>query len=251
MTDSHIALAVLFDVPAGQDTSTHKAKFYAKSRAGTKELLYYGFASNGNKIVCREGYKTAGGFLSHVAEVKDDLEALIKLVGKEKVLIVMSGPSSEIEKIKPHMDGRLTIKYAELDSGSLLLSALPTSCQDNHVSIIPEFVVPADRMAEFKAGFAKFYTATKAGAGAAGMLFYGFAISGNSVYCREAYKSADAVLLHGADIKDMVQEPLKVVGAANIKINVVGPAAELEKLKPKLAPRGAVFWELDSEAFWM
>ena len=49
----------------------------------------------------------------------------------------------------------------------------------------------------------------------------------------------------------MVQEPLKVVGAGNVKINVVGPAAELEKLKPKLAPRGAVFWELDSEAFWM
>ena len=90
MTDSHIALAVLFDVPDGQDSSAHKAKFYAKSRNGTKELLYYGFASNGNKIVCREGYKTATGFLSHVAEVKDDLEALIKLVGKERVLVRMN-----------------------------------------------------------------------------------------------------------------------------------------------------------------
>ena len=64
-------------------------------------------------------------------------------------------------------------------------------------------------------------------------------------------QNAEAALQHGADIKEMVQEPLKVVGAGNVKINVVGPAAELEKLKPKLAPRGAVFWELDSEAFWM
>ena len=100
----------------------------------------------------------------------------------------MSGLESELEKIKPHMDGRLTIKYAVLDPGSLLLSAFPTSCKDTHVTVLPEFIVPEDRMEEFKAGFAKFYSATKAGAGAAGMIYYGFAISGNSVYCREAYK---------------------------------------------------------------
>jgi len=251
MADTHIAVAVIFDVPEGQDASSHKAKFYAKSRGGTKELLYYGFASCGSKILCREGYKTAGGFLTHVGEVKEDLEALIKQVGKEKVLIVLSGPESELEKIKPHMDGRLTIKYAALDTGSLLLSPFPTSAQDTHVTIIPEFIVPEDRMEDFKAGFAKFYSATKAGAGAAGMIFYGFAISGNSVYCREAYKSAEVALQHGADVKEMIQEPLKVVGAGNIKLNVVGPPAELEKLRPRLAPRGAVFWELDSQAFWM
>ena len=64
-------------------------------------------------------------------------------------------------------------------------------------------------------------------------------------------KNAEMVLQHGADVKEMIQEPLKVVGAGNIKLNVVGPPAELEKLKPKLAPRGAIFWELDSQAFWM
>ena len=100
----------------------------------------------------------------------------------------MSGLESELEKIKPHMDGRLTIKYAVLDPGSLLLSAFPTSCKDTHVTVLPEFIVPEDRMEEFKAGFAKFYSATKAGAGAAGMIFYGFATSANSVYCREAYQ---------------------------------------------------------------
>ena len=44
---------------------------------------------------------------------------------------------------------------------------------------------------------------------------------------------------------------MKVVGAGGFTINVVGPAVELEKLKPKLADRGAVFWELDNEAFFM
>ena len=64
-------------------------------------------------------------------------------------------------------------------------------------------------------------------------------------------KNAEAALKHGADIKDMLEEPLKVVGAGGATINVVGPAADLEKLKPKLAQRGAVFWELDNQAFFM
>merc|ERR1719204_938742 len=128
--------------------------FYAKAKSGTKELLYYGFANAGNKILCREGYKSAAGFLAHVNEVKDELEGLIKQVGKEK--------------IKPHMDGRLTIKYAELDSGALLMNALPSGCSDSHITILPEFIVPEGKLQEFLNGFEKFYNASKNGAGAAG-----------------------------------------------------------------------------------
>merc|ERR1711862_558526 len=238
--DSHISLAVVFDVPEGQDASPYKAKFYAKSKAGTKECLYYGFGTLGNKVMCREGYKSAAGFLAHVNEIKDELEGLIKQVGKERVKILCSGTKGDLEYIKSHMDGRLTIKYLELDSGALMLNPLPSGCADTHItilqiitSILPEFVVPDGRMDEFKAGFEKFYNATKNGSGASGMYYYGFSIVGDSVYCREGYKNAEAALKHGLDIKELAQEPLKVVGAGGVKINVVGPAAELEKLKPK------------------
>eukprot|EP00090_Calanus_glacialis_P022129 TRINITY_DN3414_c0_g1_i1.p1 TRINITY_DN3414_c0_g1~~TRINITY_DN3414_c0_g1_i1.p1 ORF type:complete len:252 (-),score=73.63 TRINITY_DN3414_c0_g1_i1:121-876(-) len=251
MADTHIALAVIFDVPAGEDFKSYFPKFYAKVKAGTKDTLYYGFATCGNKVLCREGYKNAAGMLAHTAEVKDELEGMIKKIGKDKVKILCSGPPSEIEKIKPHMDGRLPIKFVDLDAGSLLLNAFPKGCADSHVTILPEFIVPAGKVDEFKAGFPKFYAATKNGPGAAGCLYYGFGFSGESMYCREGYKSAEDCMKHGADVKDIIDEPLKAVGAANFKLNVVGPAAELEKLKPKLAPRGAVFWELDAGAFWM
>ena len=85
--DSHIGLAVLFDVPDGQDTSPFKTKFYANSKAGTKECLYYGFASLGNRVLCREGYSSAAGFLEHVSQVKDELEGIIKQVGRERVKV--------------------------------------------------------------------------------------------------------------------------------------------------------------------
>jgi len=251
MSDNHLSVAVIFDVPAGEDYRSYFPKFYAKVKAGTKDCLYYGFATCGNKVLCREGYKNGAAMLAHTAEVKDDLEGMIKKIGKERVKIICSGPASELEKVKPHMDGRLPFKFVDLDSGSLLLNAFPKGVVDTHITILPEFTVPAGKMDEVKAGIPKFYAATKGGAGASGALYYGFGVSGESVYCREGYKNAEAVMLHGADIKDIAEEPMKVVGAANCKINVVGPAAELEKLKPKLAPRGAIFWELESNAFWM
>merc|ERR1712013_709727 len=217
MSDTHLALAVIFDVPEGQEFKSFFPKFYAKVKTGTKDCIYYGFATCGNKVLCREGYKGAAGLMAHMGEVKEDLEKMIKQIGKERVKILMSGPASELDKVKPHMDGRLTVKYVELDSGALHLNAFPKGCQDTHITILPEFVIPAGKVDEFKAGFSKFYAATK----------------------------------HGADVKEMIEEPMKAVGAGNFKLNVVGPAAELEKLKPKLAPRGAIFWELDSGSMWL
>jgi len=253
MTDTHIAVAVIFDVPAGEDYRSYFPKFYSKVKAGTKDCLYYGFATCGNKVLCREGYKSGDGLKSHMADVKDELEGMIKKLGKDKVKILVSGPPAELEKIKPHMDSRLAdqVKIVPLDSGALLLNSFPKGTKDTHVTILPEFAVPAGRMEEFKAGFPKFYAATKNGPGASGMLYYGFGVSGDSVYCREGFKDGDAAKQHGADIKGIVEEPMKAVGAGNFKLNVVGPKAELEKLKEKLAPRGAIFWELDSEALWM
>ena len=44
---------------------------------------------------------------------------------------------------------------------------------------------------------------------------------------------------------------MKLVEAGKVKLNVVGPKEELKKLRPKLEKRGAIFWELDPEAFFM
>lgn len=251
MSDTHLALAVIFDVPEGHDFRSYFPKFYSKVKSGTKDCIYYGFATCGNKVLCREGYKGAPGLMAHMGDVKDDLEGMIKQIGKERVKILMSGPASELAKVKPHMDSRLTVKYVELDSGALQLNAFPKGCTDSHITILPEFVIPAGKIDEFKAGFAKFYAATKNGPGAAGCLYYGFGFAGDSMYCREGYKTAEDCAKHGADVKEMIEEPMKAVGAGNFKLNVVGPAAELEKLKPKLAPRGAIFWELDSGSLWL
>merc|ERR1712037_338716 len=163
----HVALAVMFDVPAGEDYRSHIPKFYEITKSGTDGCLYYGFATCGNKLLCREGYKDAMSMLTHSKEVAGDLEALIKKIGKDKVKILCSGPQDQLDIIKSKM--------------------------------------PAGKEAEFAAGFSKFYNATKAGKGASGCIYYGFGMHENSVYCREGYLNAEAALLHGADVKDMLE----------------------------------------------
>merc|ERR1712055_588320 len=206
--------------------------------------------SNANKVMCREGYKDAASMLAHSKEVHADLEELIKKIGKEKETILCSAPQDQLDIIKANMDGRLTVKFVTLDSGAMSVAPMPKGSADTHITILPEFTVPAAKAAEFKAGFGKFYAATKAGKGAAGCLYYGFGTVGNKLVCREGYTNAESALLHGADVKELLEEPIKAVGEGGFKLNVVGPKSELDKLRPKLAPRGAVFWELDAGAFW-
>jgi len=251
MTDTHLALAVVFDIPDGQDYRSSFPAIFSGVKAGTPDCLYYGLAVCGNKVICREGYKDGAALLQHTKEVPSELATIITNIGPDRVKILCSGPAGELAKVRPHMEGGLPIQFVTLDTGAMVLNNFPTGCEDKHVTILPQFEVPQEKLEEFKKGFQKFYQATKAGSGAAGCLYYGFGICGSTVYCREGYKDAEAALLHGVDVREMLEEPLKIVGPAGFKLNVVGPKSELEKLKPKLAPKGAIFWELDSGSFWM
>merc|ERR1712123_476070 len=159
-----------------------------------------------------------------------------------------SGPPPELAKIKPLMDDRMPVWYVDLDGGAMQLNPFPSGGTDSHVSVLAEFAVPSGKMADASALFPKAYATTKAGAGASGCLYYGFGKTAESIYVREGYKNAAAGLAHGADVKEMAEDIAKK--AAGVKINVVGPKSEIDQLRPKLEPRGAIFWELDAAAFW-
>ena len=58
------------------------------------------------------------------------------------------------------------------------------------------------------------------------------------------------MLDHLAEVKQPHEEGLKILGEAGLKVDIIGPASELEILRPALTPMGAVFWELDNQAYW-
>ena len=85
--DTHVSLSVTFTVPEGKTAKGYTDKFYAASRAANTSI-YYGFATKGNKLMCRRGYHNAEGFFVYIKEVISG-----KLSdGLEDVTILVSGP---------------------------------------------------------------------------------------------------------------------------------------------------------------
>ena len=98
------------------------------------------------------------------------------------------------------------------------------------VSLHPYFKVPPDKLQMLKDVLPEFFAKTR---DETGNLFYEFTTNGDEVFCREGYVNADALLEHLGNVAAMLEAALKL--AQLIRIEVHGPAAELEKLKGPLA----------------
>ncbi len=66
-----------------------------------------------------------------------------------------------------------------------------------------------------------------------GVLHYEFTISGDTVFCREAYRDAAALLAHVANVGAQVQQMLAI--STLVRVEIHGPAAELDQLRGPLA----------------
>ena len=65
------------------------------------------------------------------------------------------------------------------------------------------------------------------------VLHYDFTINGDEIHCRESYVGAEGLLAHVENIGAVLGEFLKIVDLARLEVH--GPAGELEKLKGPLA----------------
>ena len=102
----------------------------------------------------------------------------------------------------------------------------------NHtaVSLHPYFKVRAGQLAVAKALLPRFVEQTRS---EPGCLHYGFTIDGDTVFCREAYRDAEAALAHLQNVGALLAEMLQ--HAELVRLELHGPAAELEKLAAPLA----------------
>ena len=240
--DTHVSLTTIFSLPKGKTAKDYMDKLYARAKVANKSI-YYGIATNENKLMCREGYENAEDFLVYMKEI-------VSCQLGDEVTILVSGPGLELDKIKPKLTASIQaeITFAELNNDNMLLGRLPKSTSDTHVTVLPEITVPQGRMTEFKSVMEKFCSAAKNGT--TGCLYYGFAVAGDMVWCREGYTGAEGVLEHLTEVKQPHEEGLLILGEAGLKVHIIGPASELEKLRPAMAPMGAIFWELDNMAYW-
>jgi quinol monooxygenase YgiN len=244
--DTHVTICPYFTVPEGKMDEFKKGfgDFYEKTRAGTAECLYYGFCVSGNKVFCREGYRSAAGVLAHLGDVKAPLDKALAIVGEGGLDLSVMGPAQELEKLKEAM-GPLGTKFWESEKGSMWFKGCDEG-PDTHITIVPYFTVPADKRDDFMKATKDCLRNTRRGT--KDSLYYGFCCHEDKVFCREGYQNSDAVLQHLKDVKAPVDKMVEICGG--LDLHIMGPAADLAKLKDPLKDLNPTYWETDSGSFW-
>ncbi|MFT6239912.1 MAG: quinol monooxygenase YgiN [Akkermansiaceae bacterium] len=106
------------------------------------------------------------------------------------------------------------------------------------VSINPYFKVQPGKLDAFKETMKKFVALT---ATEDTCVYYDFSVCGDQVFCREAYIGAAGVLRHLENVGACIEEALTVSELYRIEIH--GPAAELDQLREPLAELKPEFYE--------
>jgi quinol monooxygenase YgiN len=100
---------------------------------------------------------------------------------------------------------------------------------ENAVSIHPYFKIHPGKLEEVKSALPAFIQKTAA---EPENLYYGFSLNGDELFCREAYTCAEGLLAHIENVGPELEQML--TRADLVRVEVHGPAAELEKLRGPL-----------------
>jgi hypothetical protein len=111
----------------------------------------------------------------------------------------------------------------------------------NFVSLHPYFRAHPGKLEAAKSAFPQFVEKT---ATEKDNLFYGFTVNGDEILCREAYGGAEGLRAHLENVAPPLSQMLKV--ADLIRIEVHGPADELEKLKARMAHLNPAWFTLEA-----
>jgi quinol monooxygenase YgiN len=112
----------------------------------------------------------------------------------------------------------------------------------NFVSLHPYFKVHPGKLEAFKAAFPAFIEKT---ANEEKNLFYGFTVNGDEIFCREGYTDAEGILAHLDNVGALLAEALKIANL--IRVEVHGPATELDKLRGPLAHLKPAWFAMEQE----
>jgi quinol monooxygenase YgiN len=111
----------------------------------------------------------------------------------------------------------------------------------NFVSLHPYFRAHPGKLEAVKLAFSEFIEKT---ATEKDNLFYGFTVNGDEILCREAYGSAEGLLVHLENVAAPLSQMLKF--ADLVRVEVHGPAQELEKLKAPMSHLNPAWFTLEA-----
>jgi hypothetical protein len=111
---------------------------------------------------------------------------------------------------------------------------------DTCCTLVPYFDIADGKLDEFRALGPLFVAKTRT---ESGCVHYAFSFNGHSAHCREGYDDASAVLAHLQNVGELLGEALKI--AKIVRLEVHGPAEELDKLRGPMASLSPQFYVLE------
>jgi len=75
------------------------------------------------------------------------------------------------------------------------------------------------------------------------VLYYGFSFDGDQVHCREGYADSEGLLAHLDNVGTVLGEALKISDLTRLEVH--GPAGEIDKLRAPLADLKPQFFVLE------
>jgi len=107
-------------------------------------------------------------------------------------------------------------------------------------TLVPYFAIHPGQLDAFKAGVGPFVQRTRS---EPGCVHYAFSFSGDVAHCREGYDDAQAVLAHLDNVGDLLQQALTISDLTRLEVH--GPAAELDRLRGPMASLNPEFFVLE------
>ena len=107
----------------------------------------------------------------------------------------------------------------------------------NAVSLHPYFKIREGNLEAFTALMPAFVEKT---ATEPGCVYYDFSRNGDMAFCREAYIGAEGILAHLDNVGELLGKFLELADLARLEVH--GPAAEIEKLREPLAALNPDFY---------
>jgi quinol monooxygenase YgiN len=112
--------------------------------------------------------------------------------------------------------------------------------QDRCCTVAPYFRIHDGKLDDFRALCERFIEKTSA---EPKCLYYGFSFSEGEAHCREGYEDADGLLFHLNNAGELLRQALTIADIVRLEIH--GPAEELEKLREPLKSMNPTFFVLE------
>ncbi len=111
---------------------------------------------------------------------------------------------------------------------------------DTCCTLVPYFKINAGQVDAFKALGPQFVARTR---NEPGCTHYCFSFDGDVAHCREGYDDAAALLAHLDNVGALLGQALKIAQITRLEVH--GPAAELERLRGPMANLNPQFFTLE------